>query len=160
MDPNAQLLALAVACSDSDPTRYAFQAQGCYTLDGEPLRRCLAGSVNYANPYVRIGFAHKCEDWLFCSEENRLAREGVYVGAFFAGRHYTFARLGDPGLEPQAECAVFMRWIHANALGLFYPDEPLVRQPAALRFRALRAKRVVPNDRAVSQFLRENPDVL
>ena len=168
-EPNTVLRARAAASSDSDPSRYAFQAQSYYVLGGIRLHKCLLGSVNYANQFMRITLAHKLEEWIFCAEQNlMLNNEGVHVGAFYDGRHYTFARLCDSGLPLREEALAFQQWLFNHVLSLFYPEGLPVRLPGQegkltivdLTPHPLTEKRVVPNEQAVSHFLRENPTLL
>jgi hypothetical protein len=165
-NPTTTLRERATASSNCDPSLYAFQAQSFYIVGGVPIEKCLLGSVNYANRCMRITLAHKLEEWLFCAEENLLVGEGVYVGAFHQGRHYSFERLCDAGLPLKEEAAAFQRWIFNRVLGLFYPQGLSVRlgegEDTLVRLEPhrLKEKRVVPNEQAVSLFLRENPALL
>jgi hypothetical protein len=159
-DPNTLLPQMATSSGECDPSRYAFQAHSYYTLGGLPLEKCLLGSVTYHNRYIRLRLAHKVEEWLFCAEQNVLLNDSLYVGAFHQGRHYTFQRLSDSNLSAEVEAALFQRWLFSGVLPLFYPDSLSVKGPEGLRAHALKVCRVVPNEQAVSHFLRENGDLL
>ena len=165
-EPNTVLKARAVGSSDSDTSRYAFQAQSYYTLGETRLDKCLLGAVNYANRAMRITFAHKLEEWLFCAEQNLLINEGVYVGAFHNGRHYSFDRLCDISLPLQQEAWAFQKWIFDHVLSLFYPEGLPIRLSGgpltvmSMTPHSLKECRIVPNEQAVSDFIRENPTIL
>jgi len=163
LDVNTFLVKKAISSSVSDPSQYAFQAQAIYILGGTRLEKCLLGAVNYADPFVRVTLAHKLEDWLFCTEQNLMINEGVYVGAFYRGEHFTFARLCNVDTNIKEVAFKFQQWIFHEVIGLFYLDGlamTLTTKAGRIKPVPLKEKRVVPNDQAASHFLAENPDVL
>lgn len=163
LDVNTFLATKAGSSSPSDSSQFAFQAQAIYILGGQRLDKCLLGAVNYTNPFVRITLAHKLEDWLFCTEQNLITNEGVYVGAFYRDRHYTFSRLCNVETNIKEVAFKFQQWIFHEVIGLFYLEGlamTLTTKAGRIKPVPLKEKRVVPNDQAASRFLAENPDVL
>lgn len=157
--PNIDAAVRAKAVSQTACASYAFRAEAVYRLgEQQVLDKCLAGTLLYDNCFIEILVAHKVEGWVFCAERSMITSSDVYLGAFEAGQHYTFARLCDPGASLQVMIAQFQQWLFNEIMPLFYPT--LDFSAAPLRLALLRDQtRVVPNNTDCSAFLHRHPDL-